>query len=193
MKATLVEARRQLRETLENMEEPPVSFYDPDRYNAAASVMDNVLLGRISSTVAEAPERVTNAIRKLLAEMELTDDIFRIGLNFNIGTGGKRLSETQRQKLHLARALLKKPDFLIVNQALNSLDGRLQRTIMETVLSRSKGRDGHRFGVIWAPMNIRYSELFDRVLVFENGVLVDDGTPSELREKSAVYSELVST
>ena len=84
LKSTIVEARRKLRETLEELETPPVSFYDPDRYNAAASVLDNVLLGRISSTVAEAPERVTNAIRKLLAEMELTDDIFRIGLEFNI-------------------------------------------------------------------------------------------------------------
>ena len=168
-----------------------IELHDPDRYNAAASVLDNVLLGRISSTVAEAPERVTNAIRKLLAEMELTDDIFRIGLEFNIGTGGKRLSETQRQKLHLARTLLKRPDFLIVNQALNALDSRLQRQIIESVLARSKGRDGVRFGVIWSPMNVAISELFDRVLVFENGVLVADGKPSQLARESGAYSELI--
>ena len=191
LKSKIVEARRQLRETLEGLENPPVSFFDPDRYNAAASVMDNVLLGRISSTVAEAPERVTNAIRALLGEMGLTDDIFRIGLDFNIGTGGKRLSETQRQKLHMARALLKQPDFLIVNQALNALDGRLQRKILETVLARSKGRDGHRFGVIWVPMNLSFAELFDRVLVFENGVLIGDGKPSELSEQSGAYAELI--
>lgn len=191
LKSTIVEARRQLRETLEEFEDKPVSFFDPDRYNAAASVMDNVLLGRISSTVAEAPERVTNAIRKLLAEMELTDDIFRIGLEFNIGTGGKRLSETQRQKLHLARTLLKRPDFLIVNQALNALDSRLQRQIIESVLARAKGRDGPRFGVIWSPMNVAISELFDRVIVFENGVLVADGNPSELTKESSAYADLV--
>ncbi|MCG6859218.1 MAG: ABC transporter ATP-binding protein/permease [Salaquimonas sp.] len=191
LKSTIVEARRKLRDTLEQLATPPVSFFDPDRYNAAASVMDNVLLGRISSTVAEAPERVTNAIRKLLAEMELTDDIFRIGLEFNIGTGGKRLSETQRQKLHLARTLLKRPDFLIVNQALNALDGRLQRQIIEAVLARSKGRDGERFGVIWSPMSVGISELFDRVLVFENGVLVADGKPSQLARESGAYSELI--
>jgi putative ABC transport system ATP-binding protein len=193
MMSMVVEARRRLRETLEALPTPPVNFYDPDRYNPAASVLDNVLLGRISSTVAEAPERVTDAIRKLLAEMELIDDIFRIGLEFNMGSGGKRLSETQRQKLHLARALLKRPDFLIVNQGLNSLDSRSQRKIIETVLAKANGRDGDRFGVIWAPMNVSYSELFDRVLLFENGVLTADGKPGELRQSSPAYAELVSS
>ncbi|MEM7463771.1 MAG: ABC transporter ATP-binding protein, partial [Pseudomonadota bacterium] len=140
--------------------------------------------------VAEGTERVTNAIRQLLAEMDLTDDIFRIGLEYNIGTGGKRLSETQRQKLHMARALLKRPDFLIVNQALNSLDGKSQQKIMETVLAKSKGSDGEKFGVIWVPMNLSFSKMFERVLVFKQGVLVADGTPDELKENSSDYSEL---
>lgn len=193
MKSDILKARALLRETLEELDEPPVSFYDPEKYNAAASVLDNVLLGRIASGVAEGAERVTNAIRQLLSEMDLTDDIFRIGLEFNIGTGGKRLSETQRQKLHLARALLKRPDFLIVNQALNSLDGRAQQRIIETVLAKSKGRDGDEFGVIWAPMNHSFSTMFERVLVFKQGVLVADGKPSELRESSQDYAELVGS
>jgi putative ABC transport system ATP-binding protein len=192
LKGRIVEARSMLRETLEGMETPPVSFYDPERYNAAASVQDNVLLGRVSSSVAEAPERVTRAIRELLEEMGLTDDIFRVGLDFNVGTGGKRLSETQRQKLQLARALLKKPDFLIVNQALNTLDNRGQRTIIETVIAKAKGRDGNGFGVIWAPMNPAFASMFDRVLYFEQGVLVADGTPKELSEASQKFRELVN-
>jgi len=191
MRSLIVEARHRLHETLAGIDPKPVSFYDPERYNAAASVLDNVLLGRISSSVAEAPERVTEAIRKLLAEMGLTDEIFSIGLEFNMGTGGKRLSEMQRQKLHLARALLKQPDFLIVNQGLNTLDSRSQRNLIETVLANSKGRNGHRFGVIWAPMNAGYAELFDRVLVFENGALTEDGSPAQLRERSRAYAELV--
>lgn len=191
LKQGILKARAQLRETLEQFEEPPVSFYDPQEYNAAASVLDNVLLGRIASGVAEGTERVTNAIRQLLAEMDLTDDIFRIGLEYNIGSGGKRLSETQRQKLHMARALLKRPDFLIVNQALNSLDGKSQQKIMETVLAKSKGSDGDKFGVVWVPMNLTFSKMFERVLVFKQGVLVADGTPAELGESSQDYTELI--
>ncbi len=192
LKAKILEARALLRETLEAFDTPPVNFYDPDNYNPAASVQDNVLLGRVSTSVAEAPERVSKAIRDLLDEMELTDDIFRVGLEFNVGSGGKRLSETQRQKLHLARALLKKPDFLIVNQALNTLDGRTQRSLIEKVLAKSKGRDGRGFGVIWAPMNQSYATMFDRVLLFENGVLTEDGSPKKLAEDSGRFRELAN-
>ncbi len=193
MKAEILKARHMLRETLGQLEAPPVSFFDPDKYNRAASVLDNVLLGRISSSVAEGPQRVTNAIRSLLTEMGLTDAIFRIGLDFNIGSGGKRLSETQRQKLHMARGLLKKPDFLIVNQALNTLDGKAQKMILDTVLAKSRGRDGHSFGVVWAPVNTAFAEQFERVLVFRQGVLVDDGEPVRLQQESQVYREAIGS
>jgi putative ABC transport system ATP-binding protein len=191
LKAQIVKARAQLRQVLEEMHPNPVSFYDPDTYNPAANVIDNILLGRVSGTVAEAQERVTTAIRNLLEEMEMADDIFQLGLEFNMGSGGKRLSESQRQKLFLARCLLKRPDFLIVNQALNTLDGRTQRSLIETILAKAKGRDGDRFGVIWSPMNSAYARMFERVLVFERGVLVADGKPSELADTSGVYRELV--
>lgn len=193
LKNQIVEARGKLRKVLETIKPNPVSFYDPDTYNSAANVIDNILLGRVSSTVAEAQERVTTAIRNLLEEMDMADDIFLLGLEFNMGSGGKRLSESQRQKLHLARCLLKRPDFLIVNQALNTLDGRTQRALVETILAKAKGRDGDRFGVIWSPMNPAYARMFERVLVFERGVLVADGKPRELEESSGVFRELVES
>ncbi|MBL4890439.1 MAG: ABC transporter ATP-binding protein, partial [Rhizobiaceae bacterium] len=156
------------------------------------SVLDNVLLGRVSTNVAEGSERVDEAIKALLEEMGLTDDIFHIGLDFNIGTGGKRLSEIQRQKLHLARALLKKPDFLIVNRALNSLDSRSQRSIIETFLERAKNTHGHPCGVIWVPINPKMSMLFDRVLLFSDGELVADGPPEEMSKSETRYQELLN-
>jgi putative ABC transport system ATP-binding protein len=193
LKADILKARHLLRERLGQLEKPPVNFYDPESYNPSASVIDNVLLGRISAGVAEGPQRVTSAIRHLLEEMDLNDDIFRIGLDYNMGSGGKRLSESQRQKLHMARCLLKKPDFLIVNQALNTLDARAHKMILDNVLAKSKGRDGTTFGVIWAPMNLSVASQFERVLVFRQGVLVDDGAPEKLHEQSAVYRELTGS
>ena len=88
---------------------------------------------------------------------------------------------------------MKRPDFLIINQGLNTLDGRSQQKIIETVLAKAKGRDGNRFGVIWAPMNMAFSKMFDRVLVFKQGVLVDDGSPEELLQSSSEYVELVGS
>jgi putative ABC transport system ATP-binding protein len=191
LKARIVDARRALRAQLEAMDPCPVNFFDPDRYIPSATVIDNVLFGRVSASVAEANLKVADAIRNLLGEMQMADEIFRIGLSFNIGSGGKRLSESQRQRLQLARALLKKPDFLIVNQALNTLDSRAQKAAIDMVLAKASGRDGNRFGVIWAPMNPAFATLFPRVLVFERGVLTADGPPGQLAESSAAYRELV--
>lgn len=193
LKARIVDARGALRKQLESLDPCPVNFYDPDRYIPSATVIDNVLFGRVSASVAEANQKVAEAIRNLLGEMQMADEIFRIGLDFNIGAGGKRLSESQRQKLHLARALLKKPDFLLVNQALNTLDSRAQKAAIENVLAKASGRDGHRFGVVWAPMNPAFAALFPRVLVFERGVLTADGSPGKLQESSAAYREIVGT
>jgi len=188
----IVKARKNLREKMLELTEMPVALYEPESYNPAASLIDNVLLGRVSNTVAEGQERVTSAIRNLLDEMELTDDVFRIGLTFNVGSGGKRLSETQRQKLHLARALLKQPDLLIVNQGMNSLGGREQENIIKTVLEASNDAENRSLGVIWVPMNASFAELFDRVLIFKDGELVADGNPQGFKESNPVYQELIA-
>ena len=192
MTTDLLTARKRLHERLEEMEENPVAIFSPDHYNPAASVLDNVLLGRVSESVAEGMERVTHAIRELLGEMGLTDDVFRIGLTYNIGSGGKRLSESQRQKLHLARALMKHPDFLIVNQGMNSLGAREQGALIDQILETSRAGNGHKTGVIWAPVNPAFAEKFGRILVFHNGELVADDSPEALSKSNQTYQDLIS-
>ncbi|MEM7214206.1 MAG: ABC transporter transmembrane domain-containing protein [Pseudomonadota bacterium] len=192
MQSKILTARKALHEKLESLPVMPVAFYEPETYNSAASILENVLLGRVSSTTAEGYERVSGAIQNLLDELELTDDVFRMGLTFNIGSGGKQLSETQRQKLHLARALLKNPDILIANQALNSLSAREQREMMETVFRYADRRDeDNRMGVIWAPMQAGFANMFDRILIFEDGELVEDNPSEQIVSNSERYKELV--
>ncbi len=192
LKEKILEARKKLNERFMELPKLPVAFFEPESYNPAASVLDNVLLGRVSRSVAEGEERVGDAIRDLLDEMGLTDDIFRIGLEFNVGSGGKRLSETQRQKILLARSLLKKPDILIVNQGLNSLGAREQGEIIRTILSQTKSSTGRNITVIWVPVNPAFSEYFDRVVVFDGGTVVGDGPPKELKDNNSVYQDLLA-
>ena len=82
LKDKVLDARNRLSAKLQELPTMPVAPFEPDTYNRAASVLDNVLLGRVSQSVAEGNERVSEAIQSLLESMELTDDIFRIGLNF---------------------------------------------------------------------------------------------------------------
>ncbi len=191
--AEILGARNRLQVSMSKAGGGQVAFYDPESYNPASSVIDNVLLGRIASGVAEGPDRVTAAIRDLLEEMGLVDDIYQIGLSFSVGTGGKRLSETQRQKLKLARALLKQPDILIVNRALNTLDSRTQKKVLDTIVEDASGAGERSYGIIWVPINPAFSKHFDRVLVFSDGNLVEDGSPDELIKSGEVYQSLLGT
>ena len=73
--------------------------------------MDNVLFGRIGHKHPDGPERIRAIVRDLLDELGLYDDVLDVGLDFNVGVGGRRLTVAQRQKIDVARALLKRADY----------------------------------------------------------------------------------
>jgi putative ABC transport system ATP-binding protein len=193
MQASILAARGEFHENLPKNLSVAIAFYEPGLYNPAASLQDNILLGRISYGVAEGPERVREAVHEVLNELELRDEVFHVGMNFNIGIGGKRLNLSQRQKLGLARALIKRPDFLVVNRALNALDARSQKEILERILKRAKGGEHNAaHGVFWVLQVPKFAGEFDRVLVFDRGILVEDGQPETLRKAEKHYAQLVS-
>ena len=67
----------------------------------------------------------------MLDELGLRDSVIEVGLEYNVGVAGKRLPATQRQKLGIARALIKRPQFLVVNEAVAVFDGRTQDRIRD--------------------------------------------------------------
>ena len=102
----------------------------------------------------------------VLDELGLYDDVLDVGLGFNVGAGGKRLTGAQRQKLDVARALLKRPDFLILNRPLSALDQRSQEQILKNVLEEAH-RGDREPAIIWVLTNPAMAQFFDRVVVFE--------------------------
>ena len=149
------------------------AFHDPDEINPAASLQDNILFGRIADERSGAVDRVNALLREILEDLDLSNTVIERGLNYDIGTGGRRLSLSQRQQLGLARVLLKRPQFLIVNRGLSALDARTVEKVIEKVLEMSKSRsDG--FGVLWVTATESHSAMFDRVLNFSRGELVSD-------------------
>ena len=171
----LLQARARFEEELPETLRGAIEFYEPEEYNSASSLQDNVLLGRIAYGIADGPEQVGEAIRSVLEDNDLRDPVFEVGLDFNVGSGGKRLSLLQRQKIVLARALLKRPDLLIINRAFASLDARSQEKLVARVLDLAKGADGgNAFGVFWVLQNPSFADKFDETLVFEDGTRVKD-------------------
>jgi putative ABC transport system ATP-binding protein len=165
----LLATRRTFAETLPANLKPLISFYEEGKYNAAASIQDNILMGRVSYGVAQANERVNVLIREVLDKLDVRDLIIEAGLAFHAGVGGKRLTTGQRQKLGLARALIKDPQLLVVNGALANLDDQQKTNIVDRVLKHRAGK-----ATIWVLTKDDLADRFDRVLVFEHGRLAAD-------------------
>ncbi len=169
--ARILKARRAILERLPSKDgSGPVAFYDPDTYNAAASLQDNMLFGRLAFGRAQAAEIVGAAMTEVLEKQNLRQSVIEVGLDYDVGLAGKRLTQTQRQKLAMARAIIKNPDLLIVNQAFAGMDDATRQRILDRVLASRKDR-----GVIWALQDKKNARVFDRVLEMEGGRLVRDG------------------
>lgn len=164
-KARIVEARALLRESVGRH----VAFFDPDRYNAAATIQDNILFGKVALGVARAEARVGRLVAETLDASGLRRAVLEVGLDFQVGVGGARLSNAQRQKLALARALAKRPRLLVLDEATQSLDAAAQARVMRGVLDAA----GDAL-VVWSVAGEPPAGLFDRVLVFAEGRLVED-------------------
>ena len=170
----LVEARHAFHEAL-GEDQDKIAFYDPDQYNPAATIKDNMLLGRIAFGIAEAETRVTGIVRAIIDEVELRPVVFEAGLTFNIGNGGKRLGSAQRQKLAMARAILRRPDVLLVHRGLGQLDLTAQGEILARIVQEARGQDGRRgFGVLWSLDGGGLTSHFDRIIRMDAGKIVED-------------------
>lgn len=169
----LVAARKTFSETLPPELQSKINFYSEDKYNPSASILDNMLQGRVSYGAAQAHERIGALIRETLEELDVRDLIIDAGLGFNCGSGGKRLSAVQRQKLSLARALIKNPAFLVVNGALANLDDTQKSRIVDRVLAFRKSR-----ATVWVLTREDMADRFDRTIRFEGGrIKADTGRP----------------
>ncbi|APO79169.1 multidrug ABC transporter permease/ATP-binding protein (plasmid) [Rhizobium etli 8C-3] len=189
--AKIVSARKQFHEHIPDDLAVLIERYDPERFTSSATLMDNVLFGRIAYQQADASDRIRTIMSELFDALDLYDDVLSIGLEFDVGSGGKRLTMVQRQKLNLARALLKRSDYFIFNRPLPALDQRVQDQIIRNVV-QDLHEEGKRPAIIWVLSNARLAEIFDRILLFNRGDLVEAGNYPELSEKNGMFKELLS-
>ncbi len=189
----IVGVRRTIRENIESTHSGAVAFYDPEALNLAASLEDNILFGRVAYGIADGGRRVRDAVGKVLDELDMRYVVYEAGLAFEVGTGGRRLTTAQRQKVGLARALLKRPDLLISNRGLSALGGQDQTKILNRVLELAMGdTNSPGFSIYWVLANPQLAKQFDRVIVFHEGRIAEDGPPNSLLDKQGRLAALVS-
>ncbi len=187
LKQKIMRARQIFWENIPDDLRGTVERFDRDLYTAAASVQDNILFGKVAYGQARGHERIGAVIAEVVDELDLRAAVTEVGLDFQVGIGGGRLSSAQRQKLALARALLKRPDILVLNEATASIDGTGQIRVMEQILKEFEGRC-----VIWVLHRASHAERFGRVLVMHGGRVVEQGGYAQLNTDDSVLRELVA-
>ncbi len=181
----ILEARGRIHE-LAQQEEVGIAFFDESSYNPMISIQDNILFGKLAYGQAHAQEKINSLIADVVESLGLREDIIRAGLDYQVGVGGGRLSSIQRQKLGVARGLLKAPDLLIVNEALSALDTASERRLIENI---RKLMASH--GIIWILGRVQLAELFDSVMVLESGRLLEQGSFESLRQSNEHFQQLL--
>ncbi len=189
MQQRLLAARRMFRTDLPRDARAQIEFFDAEQYNVAASVQDNILFGKIAYGEADAAVRVPAALAEVIDALDLRQTVFEIGLGYQVGPGGSRLSPAQRQLVGIARAMLKRPDLLILDEATSALDGQAQAAVIDGVKKEFAGG-----GVIWVLHRASLARNFDYALVLSSGKLQEHGAPAELAgRKDSLLNFLAAT
>jgi putative ABC transport system ATP-binding protein len=164
-----------------------IEFFDAERYNGAASLQDNILFGKVATSQAQATARIGAMLREVLEILRLRPQVVSIGLSYQVGVGGARLASADRQKVAIARSLLKRPVVLILDQAAAGLDAGSQNRIVTNVIESRKGRC-----LIWALQRNDLAERFGHTLVMERGRLAEQGRFSDLKSSGGALHKLLN-
>ncbi|MBL7727944.1 MAG: peptidase domain-containing ABC transporter [Dinghuibacter sp.] len=129
-------------------------------------------------------KRLQNAIKT--ANIGSFLDTLPMGLNTRIGASGTGISQGQKQRILIARAVYKNPQYIFFDEATNALDANNEKIIMENL-----EQFFHNRTVVVVAHRLSTVKNADQIIVLENGVIVEAGTHTELVEQNGYYFRLI--
>ena len=156
-----------------------IGWVSQDVFLFHGSVLENITYGSPSATLAEAI-----AAAQIAEAQEFIEQLPQ-GYDTIVGERGQKLSGGQRQRIAIARAVLKNPPILILDEATSAVDNEteaaIQRSLERITQNRTTIAIAHRLSTI---------RNADRIYVMEYGQLIEQGTHEELLDRQGVYANL---
>jgi len=186
LESRILDARRRFMEKINREDSEAFTFYRPTEYLFTQTILENVLFGYPKVDRPSAMEQVRQKVVEILREEGLLEEVMQAGLEFQVGSKGDRLSGGQKQKLAIARALLKKPPILILDEATASLDNTSQALIQQLFNSQLKGK----CTLIAVVHRLEMVRGYDLIAVMKAGKIVEIGQYEELMDRKGLFYEL---
>ncbi|MGF6171656.1 multidrug ABC transporter ATP-binding protein [Pseudomonas moraviensis] len=148
------------------------------------SIRDNIAYGRPDATDADIHRAAVNAQADGFIS-QLSDKQGHSGYDTLVGERGIKLSGGQRQRIAIARVMLKNAPILLLDEATSALDSEVEVAIQESLDEMMQGKTviaiAHRLSTIAA---------MDRLIVMDEGRIIEQGTHAQLLEKNGTYARL---
>ncbi|MCE4629306.1 MAG: ABC transporter ATP-binding protein/permease [Desulfurococcales archaeon] len=156
-----------------------IAYVPQETYLFPGTIMDNI---RISK-----PEASDEEVVEICKTLGIHEFITRLpnGYETDAGEAGKRLSTGEKQLIAIARAMLKDPDIVVLDEALSSVDPKTESLIRRAMKKLMKDRTS-----ILIAHRLSMALEADRIIVLENGEIVEMGTPRELLERKGKFYSL---
>ncbi|MHA2216830.1 MAG: ABC transporter ATP-binding protein, partial [Candidatus Hodarchaeales archaeon] len=157
-----------------------IGLVSQDTFLIDGTVKENIAYGKVNPSMDSIIEAA-----KVAEVHDFIVNTLPDGYDTLVGERGQRLSGGQRQRISIARAVLKDPPILVLDEATSSVDNEteaaIQRSLEKIILDRTTILIAHRLSTI---------RNADRIYVIENGVIIEQGTHEELVKSNNLYTNL---